>query len=210
MFDAKTARKQLSQYEKKGARGQTLKLLDALHQLLTDNRQPQFTHLDIGGGVGVLQHELAKLGSTRTTAVDASAPYLGLLQQAAKKRGYADRLICLEGDFIDVAMDTLPSTVVTLDKVICCYPDMPTLVSSSAKKAKLLYGIILPHDTRLIRWGTRLVNWLVRNLLRKQFQAFVHSHAAIDRIVEAEGLQLAQEIPGFLMCVKIYQRPPQG
>src|SRR5262249_39054835 len=34
-----------------------------------------FTHLDIGGGVGVLQHELARAGAAHA-AVDASRPYL--------------------------------------------------------------------------------------------------------------------------------------
>ena len=34
-----------------------------------------------------------------------------------------------------------------IDKVICCYPDMVTLVRASARKATLLYGIVIPRDT---------------------------------------------------------------
>ena len=88
MFDARTANKELRAYEKRGARGATRRLLDALQASLRASGSDSFTHLDIGGGVGVLQHELAGSGATRTTAVDASQPYLELLQRAATERGY--------------------------------------------------------------------------------------------------------------------------
>ena len=50
-------------------------------------------------GVGVLQHELAEIGATRTTAVEASRPYLELLQTAAAERGYEAQQVLVEGRF---------------------------------------------------------------------------------------------------------------
>ena len=206
MFDAKTAKKQLRRYEKRGAEGQTKNLLNSLKKALKSAGSDEFTHLDIGGGVGVLQHELQASGATRTTAVDASAPYLSLLCAAAKERGYEGNQICVEGDFTAVAPELEQSTVVTLDKVICCYPDMPGLVRASAKKATLFYGIVLPRDTAIFRAGAKAVNWFVRHLLRWKFQAFVHSQMEIDQLIEDEGLRLVDEVPGFVMCVRVYQR----
>ena len=36
--------------------------------------------------------------------------------------------------------------VVTLDRVICCYPDMEALVGRSAERALRLYGLVHPRD----------------------------------------------------------------
>lgn len=206
MFDARTATKELRAYEKRGARGATRRLLDALRASLRASGTENFTHLDIGGGVGVLQHELAESGATQTTAVDASQPYLELLRKAATERGYEARQVRVAGDFADVADDVEPSTVVTLDKVICCYPDLPALVSASAAKATRLYGIVVPRDGAVVRAVVRVGNWVIRNLLRWEFQGFIHPLAAIDRLCAEQGLTLDKDDPGLLLCVRVYQR----
>jgi magnesium-protoporphyrin O-methyltransferase len=35
---------------------------------------------------------------------------------------------------------------VTLDRVICCYPDVQALVGLSAARARHLYGVVYPQD----------------------------------------------------------------
>jgi len=206
MFDARRARKDLRAYSKHGARGATRRLLDAVRDAVRKTGTAQFTHLDIGGGVGVLQHELARDGARHTTAVDASRPYLELLRDAAAERRYEARQTRIEGDFTAVANGVEPATVVTLDKVICCYPDMVTLVRASARKAIVLYGIVVPRDTAWVRASVGLVNWSLRRLLRRQFRAFAHSHRAIDRVCAEEGLNLDRDDPGLLWCVRLYRR----
>ena len=208
MFDAKTAAKELRAYRKKGPRGVTLRLLKAVRSVLKTEKTSDFTHLDIGGGVGVLQHELAESGSTRTTAVDASRPYLDLLRTAAEERGYASRQVTVEGDFTEVASDVDPSTVVTLDKVICCYPDMPALVRASAVKATAIYGISIPSDAAWVGFAARIANWFMRTVLRWDFQGYIYAHAAIDAICAEQGLTLAKNDPGALLCIRVYRREP--
>src|SRR5262245_59268233 len=141
MFDARRARKELRKYNRRGARGATRRLLDAVLTALRERGPADFTHLDIGGGIGALQHELARDGAAHTTAVDASRPYLEMWRQAAVERGYEMRQTRIEGDFTAVADRVDPASVVTLDKVICCYPYMVTLVRASVRKATTLYGI---------------------------------------------------------------------
>jgi magnesium-protoporphyrin O-methyltransferase len=206
MFDARRARKDLRAYDERGARGATRRLLDAVLVSVRTTGLADFTHLDIGGGVGVLQHELARNGAVRTTAVDASRPYLEILRHAAFERGYDTRQTRIEGDFTAVASRIPPATVVTLDKVICCYPDMVTLVRTSAGKATALYAIVVPRDAAWVRAAVRLANGFLRRVLRRQFQGFAHSHQAIDRVCAEEGLCLDRDDRGLLWCVRLYRR----
>ena len=206
MFDARRARKDLRAYSKRGASGATRRLLDAVRASVRESGMVGFTHLDIGGGVGVLQHELARDGAVHTTAVDASRPYLELLREAAAERGYEARQTRIEGDFTEVAGNVEPATVVTLDKVICCYPDMVTLVRASARKATALYGIVVPRDAAWVRASVGFANWFLRRALRWQFRAFAHSHRAIDLLCAEEGLKLHRDERGMLWCVRLYRR----
>lgn len=206
MFDVRRARKDMRAYSKRGARGATRRLLNALRSSLGARATAEFTHLDIGGGVGVLQHELARDGAVQTIAVDASRPYLELLREAAAERGYEARQKRIEGDFTQVADSIEPATIVTLDKVICCYPDMVNLVRASAHKATVLYGIVIPRDTAWVRGLVGLGNWFLQRVLRRQFRAFAHSHRAIDRVCAEEGLTLDRDDPGWFWCVRLYRR----
>jgi len=129
-----------------------------------------------------------------------------VLRQAAADRGYEPRQTHIEGDFTEVADRVEPATVVTLDKVICCYPDMVTLVRASARKATALYGIVVPRDTAWMRASVGLVNWSLRHVLRRRFQAFAHSHPAIDRVCAEEGLFLNRADSGLVWCVRLYRR----
>jgi magnesium-protoporphyrin O-methyltransferase len=138
--------------------------------------------------------------------VDASRPYLELLRQAAAEHGYGARQTRIEGDFTEVAESVEPATIVTLDKVICCYPDMVALVRTSARKAKVLYGIVVPRDTAWVRVSVGVANWFLRRALRWQFSAFAHPHRAIDRVCAEEGLNLDRDDPGLLWCVRLYRR----
>jgi hypothetical protein len=205
MFDAKTASRQLKSYERKGATGATARLLSGVREAL-GTAPGDFTHLDIGGGIGVLQHELAADGATQITAVDASGPYLALLRQAADTRGYGDRQLRFEGDFTAVEDQVAPATVVTLDKVICCYPDMDELVRASAAKATTIYAIVVPRDSWWARGLMGSFNWGIRHLLRREFQAFVHAHDAIDQVCREQDLHLVAQTPGAFMCGRIYRR----
>ena len=209
MFDAGRARKDLRAYRRRGAQGATRRLLDAVRASLRRSGTADFTHLDIGGGVGVLQHELARAGALHTTAVDASRPYLEMLREAAAESGYAGRQTRIEGDFTQVAEGVEPATVVTLDKVLCCYPDLTGLVRASARKATELYAIVVPRDTAWVRTALAFANWILRRALRRQFKAFAHSHRAIDRLCAEEGLRLDHDACGLLWCIRLYRREPQ-
>jgi magnesium-protoporphyrin O-methyltransferase len=43
--------------------------------------------LDIGGGVGIIQHELLPAGVTTAVHIDAATAYLDAAKEEAKRRG---------------------------------------------------------------------------------------------------------------------------
>ncbi len=204
MFDAKSAAKELKSYVKKGPRGATARLLQTLR--IHAELGPNASLLDIGGGVGVIQHELVRAGIAAVTAVDASQPYLQLLAAQAKSRGYADRQTLINGDFVDLSPSVSESTIVTLDKVICCYPNMRELVLSSTAKAQRWYAIVVPRDDALVRAIVRLGNWFMRRVLRYQFQSYAHRIADIDQLCAQQGLALVSADPGWFWNVRLYSR----
>jgi 2-polyprenyl-3-methyl-5-hydroxy-6-metoxy-1,4-benzoquinol methylase len=102
--------------------------------------------LDIGGGVGAIQLEMLVAGVRSATDVDASGAYLEIAREEAQRRGYGDRLTYRHGDFVELAQEIEPADIVTLDRVVCCYHNMPALVGASSAKARQLYGLVYPRD----------------------------------------------------------------
>ncbi len=91
-------------------------------------------------------------------------------------------------DFVDVAPRIATADIVTLDRVICCYHDMKTLVGLSAARAGLLYGLVYPRDTWWIRAAISTGNLLFR-IRRNPFRAYVHRTQDVDALVRSNGLR---------------------
>lgn len=176
--------KALARYRQKGPIRTTRMLLEAIKE--TGVREQ--TLLDIGGGVGAIQHELLGAGLVHATDVDASTAYLAAAQAEAQRRGLADRVSFRAGNFVDLAAQIDPVDIVTLDRVICCYPDMEMLVSLSAARARKLYGLVYPRDTWWLRLGMAIMNFFYR-LQHSTYRAFVHPSQAVEAILRRQGFQ---------------------
>jgi magnesium-protoporphyrin O-methyltransferase len=200
-FDAKTARRQLRRYRKKGPEKDTRRLLAEL----TLHGVRGSTFLDVGGGVGAIQHELMAAGAAGGTSVDASPSYLAAAKAEAEARGYASRMRYLEGDLVDADMEIEPADFVTLDRVICCYHDMPALVDASAPRARRAYGLIYPRDTRLMKLAIAALN-LLQRIRRHPFRVYVHATAAVEAQVESHGLTRSFRQQSLLWQVVVFSR----
>lgn len=201
-FNARTAARELRRYRRRGPRGATGRLLRSIvTRLPTDSPSV----LDIGGGVGVLQHELAGAGAREVTAVDASGHYLQVLGSEVRRLGYGDRHRAHEGDIVSIAAELDEADIVTLDKVICCYPNMRELVEASAQKSKALYGIVVPMDGVVLRAGFLVLNRFLR-LFRCDFQVFLHPHQGIDAVLQDAGFGLVHQESAFPWAVRLYAR----
>jgi 2-polyprenyl-3-methyl-5-hydroxy-6-metoxy-1,4-benzoquinol methylase len=201
VFDDRMAAWDLRRYRKKGPRRSTRLLLDALKAEGIEGK----TLLDIGGGVGAIQHELLDAGAATGTSVEASRAYLEAAEEESKRRGHDGRAQFRHGDFVDLAATVEPAEIVTLDRVICCYPDVEALVSRSAASARVLYGLVYPRDTRLVRLGFAVVN-LVLRLLRKPMRAYVHRVEDVERLVVVGGLTVHYSARAGVWRVSVYRR----
>lgn len=202
VFNARVAARELRAYRKNGAGKTSGMLIDALK---TEGVRG-LTLLDIGGGVGKIQHELIDAGVARTTAVEASSGYLQASQGEAGRRGHADRARYVHGNFVDLAPQVEPADVVTLDRVICCYPDMKALVGLSAERARKYYGLVYPRDTWFAKAGIAVLNLAVRVLWRAPFRGFVHPTAEVDAEVRKQGLKRILLRQTLIWQVVLYAR----
>jgi len=146
------------------------------------------TVMDIGGGLGGIALRLLEAGARSATLVEASSAFLKAAQREADERGVADRVRWRHGNFVDLAPALEMADIVCLDRVVCCYPDMPGLVGLSSARAGKLYGLVLPRRT----WWTRLGAWAINAAMwiqRSAFRVFVHPPEAIERIAEMNGLE---------------------
>ena len=201
LVDPQVAAKELNRYRRKGPVKTTRLLLDVLKNEGVEG----MTLLDIGGGVGVIQHELLKAGLKKATSVDASSSYLDSAQKEAKRQGHLDRLSQHHGDFVEVVGDISEADIVTLDRVICCYDDMERLVGLSAERALKLYAVIYPPDHWMIKALTWLEN-LKHRIERNQFRVFAHATVAVDEMIRRAGLERFFSYESLLWNVQIYRR----
>lgn len=200
LFDRKRAEKQLREYRKDGPPQKSTRLLiDALKSLDIQEK----TLLDVGGGVGMIQHELLPEGVTHSTLVEASPAYLETAQHETRRRGYADRTSFQYGDFVELAPDLSAADIVTLDRVFCCYPHLERLVEASAGKAMRWYGVVYPHD----RWYTRTFGVVGNIYFRVRGMDFrLHIHAGVDEAIRAQGFTPFYEVETILWKVALYER----
>jgi ubiquinone/menaquinone biosynthesis C-methylase UbiE len=201
IFDEATARRDRDRYRRDGPDRTTRLLLE----LLTPYRSAGSSVLDIGGGIGIVDLELLHAGAGHATLVDASTAYLAVARDEARRAGVLDRIEFVEGDFVRRASSIDRADVVTLDRVICCYPDMEALVAESAGRARTAYGIVLPRDRRSTRWAVALTNAWYR-LRRKAYRGFVHSTARVDENAAANGLRLRADRQTWFWRVAVYDR----
>jgi magnesium-protoporphyrin O-methyltransferase len=177
-FDQNYVAKELQLYRNKGPEKTTQVLIDAL----IAEGVSDMTLLDIGGGVGAIQHELLSAGVSRCISVEASSAYIEAAKEEAQRQGHVKSIIHQYGNFVDLAADIPQCDIVTLDRVICCYPDVEELVEKSSALAGKLYGLVYPLNNRKVRFLGILEN-LIYRLHRSSFRYFVHPTEVVEDIV---------------------------
>jgi SAM-dependent methyltransferase len=161
--------------------------------------------LDIGAGIGALTFELLARGISQAIAVDASSAYIATASQEADKRGIAQAIRFVRGDFLDVARELQPATIVTLDRVICCYPSYQRLLAEVLRHAKRLVALSYPRDVWYVHAGNALEN-AGRRVRRRPFRTFVHPVPQLERIIAEAGFTRAVRKQTATWCADIYAR----
>jgi|SRR5262245_8320816 len=200
-FDTAVAERDLRRYRKKGLDATSGLLLTGVAAHLV----PGDSVLDVGGGVGVLDFELLSKGASKATLVDASPSYLEAARGEARRRDQESRVRCVAGDFVGMA-DTIESAeVVTMHRVVCCYPNYVSLLEQATSHSRRLLAFSYPRDRWFVRWWVVLDN-LHRRIMGKEFRTFVHPPAAMERIVERAGFRRLSRSVTFVWSMDTYSR----
>jgi magnesium-protoporphyrin O-methyltransferase len=203
LFDAQIAERDLRRLRKRGGPDPSTRLI--LEGLRAEPLE-HASHLDIGGGIGVLGLELVADGVQQVVHVDASAAYLAAARNRFVERGFGDRLRTVRGDFATLAEPLAAADIVTLDRVVCCYPDYEQLLARAASCTRSTLALSYPQGRWYIRMVFALEN-LWRWITRSAFRAYVHPPERMAAVLERSGLQRVRRRGTLIWAVDHYQRP---
>ena len=200
-FSEEEARADAKNYRKRGPANQTKLILEAVRS--TGLKDAAL--LDIGGGIGTIHHELLKDIAREATHVDASSAYLKEAKEETARRGNTERVKFIHADFTEVASDLPPADIVTLDRVVCCYPDFHGLLKAAADHSRSALALTYPRETWYLRWGLACANFFQR-LRKDPFRVFLHSVTEIESLLKNEGFAKTSGKRLFIWEMALYQR----
>jgi magnesium-protoporphyrin O-methyltransferase len=201
VFSSKHAEDDLRRYRRQGPDRSTRSLIEAVIAQGIERGSV----LDIGGGVGAIQLELLAAGAASTVSVDASPPYVEVARTEAERRGLADQTNHVEGDFVVLTDQIEPADIVTLDRMVCCYSDMPRLVGTSLDHARRMIGLVYPRDAAWVRALARGMN-LFSRLTRDPTRWYIHREAELDGLIRNAGFERRFLRRYLLWQVALYAR----
>ena len=200
-FSEAEAKAELRNYRRRGPMNQTKLILDTIRTLGLKDADL----LDIGGGIGAIHHELLEDVARKAMHVDASSAYLKQAKAEAARRGHSEHVSFIHADFTDVA-DALPKAdIVTLDRVVCCYPDFRRLLTAAAEHSQRALAFTYPRETWYMRIGLKIVN-IFQGLRKDPFRVFLHPITEMDALLKAQGLQRVSLRRLFVWEMALYRR----
>jgi hypothetical protein len=72
-------------------------------------------------------------GASSAVAVDASAAYVGAARDEADRLGRSHTIRFVHADFVMAASGLPSASIVTLDRVVCCYPSCQQLLYAAVR-----------------------------------------------------------------------------
>ena len=200
LFDSKTAKKQYKKYLKKGPSKVTKKLIGQLEKNNTG-----VSLLDVGGGIGAIQWWFLNQGGKHTFGVDASTGYTALVQEHAAKNNLKEITQFMIGDFTAIADDLPQVDHVTLDKVICCYPDFEAILNLACTKTINTVSLSYPMDG-FIADIFRSLGVLFMKLTGNPFKPYVHHVASVRELFVENGFEVKEKELSFPWYIETYAK----
>jgi SAM-dependent methyltransferase len=204
-FNARKAAEELAQFRKHGP-GRTTRLLQ---EGVADAGLSRGLLLDIGSGIGALTLGLLERGMAQAIAVDASSAYTDAARQEAQRRGRADAIQFVHADFVSMASRLPTADVVTLDRVVCCYPACAPLLDAALRHTGHCFALSYPRDVWYVRLGVLLEN-VQRRLARNPFRTLVHPVHEMKRLIEGAGFELRSRRETWMWSADTYVRPTES
>ncbi|MGI9552584.1 MAG: hypothetical protein ACR2MT_15385 [Aurantibacter sp.] len=200
-FDEKMAEKQYRQYLKKGPSRVTRKIIEQLSAKTIEGK----SLIDVGGGIGALQWWFLQKGGAQSTSIEASSSYIKQSEVYAEENNWGSQTDFILGDFTDVHPKVDQHDYITLDKVICCYPDFMEIIKASCQKAKSHVSLSYPVDGLISKALSRLGAFLIQFKTRS-FRPYIHSVDEIRATFERQNYKRIAHTLAFPFHVETYRR----
>lgn len=138
--------------------------------------------------------------------VDASTAYTTAAGEEAVRRGRASAIQVVHGDFLSVEKQVGGADVVTLDRVVCCYPSYQSLLEHAVRHANKGFALSYPRD----RWFVRVVVCLENAIKRRPagFRTFVHPPVGMQQIIEQAGFTLVSRRGNLVWSADVFVKQP--
>jgi hypothetical protein len=192
VFSERSARAQARNYRRQGPDATSRRIVE----LLKEQGVEGLTLLEIGGGIGAIQIELLKAGLASAVSVELTPTYEASAAELLREAGFADRVERRVMDFVDASREIAAADIVVMNRVICCYPDLPRLAGAAADRARRILVMSFPKE----RWWTRVMMWMANvgmAISRREFRIFLHPMAKIIATGEQHGLKQTFDRPGL-------------
>ena len=201
IFSEKSAAGEAKRYRRKGLDGTSKRIFDFIRERGVAGK----TLLEVGGGIGAIEIELLKAGMARAVNVELTPTYEAAAGELVVEAGLSDRVDRRVMDFAEAGPEIETADVVVMNRVICCYPDMPKLAGAAADRARGLLVMSFPNRRWWTRLGLSIANFGFR-VIRLQFRVFLHPPALVLATVEQRGFKTRLNQPGLLWQVVALER----
>ncbi len=201
VFSERSARAEAKRYRRKGLDSTSRRIVDFLKTHGVEGK----TVLEVGGGIGAIQIELLKAGASRAVSVELTPTYEDVASGLLREAGLADRVERTVMDFAQAAGQVNSADIVILNRVICCYPDMPRLTGAAADHARQLLMMSFPRQAWWLNVGLAVGNFLL-TLLRREFHIFMHPPKKIVATSREHGLEPVLDEEGVIWEVTALRR----
>jgi hypothetical protein len=201
VFNEKRARAEAKRFRRKGLDATSRRIAE----IVKADGVAGGTLLEVGGGVGSLEIELLKAGMARAVNVELAPTYERVAGELLAEAALSERVERRVMDFAESGDEVEAADLVVLNRVVCCYPDMPKLTTAAATHARKRLVLSFPNQ----RWWTRLGLSLINLLFaasRGGFRVFGHPPAQIVAAVERHGFTTRVNQAGMVWQVVAFER----
>lgn len=201
IFSPGRAENEARRYERRGLVGESRRVFTMLTRRGVQGRSV----LEVGGGLGVVGLELVRTGAARATTVDLSTGYDIPARRLIAHAGLADRMDRIVANYVSEAERVGDADIVTMQQVVCCYPDAAGLVSAAAAHARELLVITMPMEWPWHHLGAGLINLWPR-IAGSPWRFFIHPTRTVVAASEREGMRLTDRARGPFWQTLVFSR----
>ena len=159
----------------------------------------------MGGGIGAIQWWFLNQGGKQTYGVDASSGYIELAEEHAAKNNFNESTHFIMGDFTAKGKELPNVNHLTLDKVICCYPDFKAILNLACEKATDTISLSYPMSG-FIADLIRGFGVLTMKFSGNPFKPYIHSVASVRALLVENGFELKEKELSFPWHIETYTR----